>query len=176
MDAPAQLGVPRKGHDILNGHVAHSMKLPHQTPPALQVTCSTVQHPRDGDAGFHGDVSQLCWYSLQKGEKLPQCSAWTHTQMYTLTHKHACTCVYTHACTLTRTDMHVCVCSHMHTLMCTCVYTCAHMHAHAHRCMHSHVHACTHTHSLAHMYTFTCTLTHGHVHIYVQKHARTLYS
>lgn len=40
----------------------------------------------DLEAGFHGDVLQLCWYSLQKGKKLPQCSACAHIQTRPHTH------------------------------------------------------------------------------------------
>lgn len=42
--------------------------------------------PTAREAGFHGDVLQLCWYSLQKGEKLPQCSACAHIQTRPHTH------------------------------------------------------------------------------------------
>lgn len=59
---------------------------PRQLPPTFQMMHSTQQRPMDWEAGFHGDVLQLCWYSPQKGKKLPQCSACAHIQTRPHTH------------------------------------------------------------------------------------------
>lgn len=133
VDAPGESGVPKKVHGMWYILLSCLIR-------PLQSCRWRIPHcrsPRDGQAGFPGDVSQLCWYSLQKGEKLPQCSACTHrdTHIYTCTHMHI--------------HIHICTRIHMHT---------QHSFTHSHTCTRTYIHAQTHTYIIVRQTSYNCSI------------------
>lgn len=105
----------------------------------MLVTCAALQKPRDREAGFHGDVSQLYWYSLQKGEKLPSAQC-VHTHMHT----YACTHMHTHTHAHVHAYSHTCTHGHIHILAHTYTHACTLTRVHARTYIHKGTHTRTH--------------------------------
>lgn len=114
--------------------MVYSIKLPHQTPPVLQMTHSTLQKPQ----GWSGWFPWRCFTALlvfptERTETTPVLS------MYTQRYTH----IYMH------THIHICTCIHMHT---------RHSFTHSHTCTRTYIHAQTHTYIIVRQTSYNCSI------------------